>query len=57
VADGLMAVMTRTGQRRIWEYHNTLRTEGVPFPIVRGMAHDVTERRRAEEALKKSDER
>jgi len=57
VADGLMAVMTRTGQRRIWEYHNTLRTEGVPFPIVRGMAHDVTERRRAEEALEKSDER
>jgi PAS domain S-box-containing protein len=48
---GLMAVMTRTGERRIWEYENTLRTEGVPSPIVRGMAHDITERRRAEKSL------
>ena len=48
---GMMAVITRTGERRIWEYHNTLRTEGVPFPIVRGMAHDVTERKRAEKSL------
>ena len=47
---GAMAVMTRTGERRIWEYNNTLRTEGVPFPIVRGMAHDITERKRAEKS-------
>ena len=51
-ASGLMVVETRTGERRIWEYHNTLRTEGVPSPIVRGMARDVTDRMRAEEALK-----
>jgi PAS domain S-box-containing protein len=51
---GLMAVMTRTGERRIWEYNNTLRTEGVPSPIVRGMARDVTERKRAERALQES---
>ena len=25
-ARGLLAVMTRSGERRIWEYHNTLRT-------------------------------
>jgi signal transduction histidine kinase/ActR/RegA family two-component response regulator len=31
----------------LWEYHNTLRTKGVELPIVRGMAHDVTERRQA----------
>jgi PAS domain S-box-containing protein len=49
---GLMAVMARTGERRIWEYHNTLRTEGVPSPVVRGMAHDITERMRAEKSLK-----
>src|SRR5713226_4923146 len=48
---GSMAVMSRSGQRRIWEYHNTLRTEGVASPIVRGMAHDVTERNRAEKRL------
>jgi PAS domain S-box-containing protein len=42
---GLLAVMARSGERRIWEYHNTLRREGVPEPIVRGTAHDVTEQR------------
>jgi PAS domain S-box-containing protein len=54
---GLMAVVTRTGERRIWEYHNTLRTEGVPSPIVRGMAHDVTDRIRAEREVRASEER
>jgi PAS domain S-box-containing protein len=49
---GLMAVITRSGEQRIWEYHNTLRTEGVSAPIVRGIAHDVTERVRAERALR-----
>ena len=49
---GLMAVMTRSGERRIWEYHNTLRTEGIETPVVRGIAHDVTERVRAEQALR-----
>jgi PAS domain S-box-containing protein len=50
---GLVAVMTRSGEQRIWEYHNTLRTEGVAVPIVRGIAHDVTERVRAEKALRR----
>src|SRR5580700_128211 len=54
---GLMAVLTRTGERRVWEYNNTLRTEGVPYPIVRGMARDVTERVRAEKALFATEER
>lgn len=53
---GLMAVMTRTGEHRIWEYNNTLRTEGVPSPIVRGIAHDVTEQKRAERALREASE-
>jgi len=56
-AEGLLVLVTRTGERRIWEYRNTLRTEGLPFPIVRGMAHDVTERSQAEHALRKSEER
>jgi PAS domain S-box-containing protein len=54
---GLLCVLTRSGERRIWEYKNTLRTEGVPEPIVRGMAHDVTERKRAELALCASEQR
>ena len=52
-ASGFLAVITRSGERRIWEYHNTLRTEGVESPIVRGMAHDVTEQKRAEMLLSK----
>ncbi len=53
---GLLAVVTRSGEQRIWEYHNTLRTEGVVTPIVRGIAHDVTERVRAEKALRATNE-
>src|ERR1041385_4358548 len=46
-ARGVMKVKTATGETRLWEYYNTLRTEGVEKPIVRGMAHDATERRKA----------
>jgi formate hydrogenlyase transcriptional activator len=53
---GWMGVMTRSGERRIWEYRNTLRTDGVSSPIVRGMAHDVTEQRRAEEMAREANE-
>lgn len=53
---GWMGVVTRSGERRIWEYHNTLRTEGVASPIVRGMAHDVTEQRRAEQLAREANE-
>ena len=52
-ARGVMKVRTATGEIRLWEYYNTLRTEGVEKPIVRGMAHDATERR---EALKREQE-
>ena len=55
-ASGLMAVMTRTGERRVWEFHNTLRTEGVATPIVRGLAHDVTEKRQAERELRQRED-
>ncbi len=56
VASGLLALLTRSGEQRIWEYHNTLRSEGVEAPIVRGIAHDVTLRVRAEKALRASNE-
>ena len=46
-ARGVMKVRTASGEIRLWEYYNTLRTEGVEKPIVRGMAHDATERRQA----------
>ena len=53
---GMVAVTTRSGERRIWEYHNTLRTEGVASPIVLGIAHDVTEQKRAEKLLREASE-
>ena len=56
-AKGSMVVLTKTGERRIWEYHNTLRTEGIDTPIVRGIAHDVTEQKRVEKALQLSEEK
>jgi PAS domain S-box-containing protein len=56
-AQGLMLMRTRSGEERIWEYRNTLRTEGVAAPVVRGMASDITERWRAAEALRQAEAR
>jgi formate hydrogenlyase transcriptional activator len=53
-ASGLLTVVTRSGERRIWEYHNTLRREGVTSPIVRGLAHDITEQKRAEKLAREA---
>jgi two-component system, cell cycle sensor histidine kinase and response regulator CckA len=52
---GILTIQTRTGERRLWEYDNTLRIEGLDSPVVRGMARDVTDKMRAEVALKESE--
>ncbi|HJQ26966.1 MAG TPA: PAS domain S-box protein [Blastocatellia bacterium] len=54
-ASGLMVVQTRLGERRVWEYNNNLRSDGVASPVVRGMAHDITERTQTEAKLRKSE--
>ncbi len=56
-ASGLMLVQTKSGEKRIWEYRNTLRTEGSGEPIVRGLAHDITERKKMEEGLREAEQR
>ena len=56
-ADGIMKIVTRDGEARFWEYRNTLRSEGVPEPVVRGMARDVTGEVLAKRALRKSEKR
>lgn len=56
-ASGLLPVLTKKGEVRLWEYKNSLRKEGVEVPIVRGIAHDVTEQKRFEAALRKSEEK
>jgi PAS domain S-box-containing protein len=52
VAKGLMRIRTANDEDRILEYHNTLRIEGVPSPIVRAIAHDITKYKSVEKALK-----
>lgn len=52
-AQGVMKVVTATGEEKLLEYQNSLRTEGVDRPIVRGRSHDVTERVRARQAFAK----
>jgi len=56
VAKGHMQIRTAAGEYRIWEYHNTLRTEGVASPLVRAIAHDITERKAVERTLREKTE-
>lgn len=55
-AEGLMRVVARSGERRIWKFHNTLRTQGSEPPVIRGMAHDITELKRAEKRLRRQED-
>lgn len=52
-ASGLLLMQTKEGVRRIWEYQNSVRSEGVEQPVVRGMARDVTERKQAEDEIRR----
>jgi PAS domain S-box-containing protein len=56
-AEGFMKVLTRSGEERVLEYRNSLRTEDLAEPIVRVVALDVTERMRAERELGKRTKR
>lgn len=56
-ANGVLPVLTKAGDIRLWEYNNSLRKDGVSSPVVRGLAHDVTEQKRAESALRRSEEK
>jgi PAS domain S-box-containing protein len=55
-AAGRMVLATKDGSRRVWEYRNTLRTEGVDSPIVRGVARDITESDDVLNAVRRSEE-
>jgi len=53
LARGFMRVTTGEGEKRLLEYNNTLRTEGVREPIVRAMVWDVTEQKKLEQEREK----
>jgi len=57
VACGVLPVLTKHGEVRLWEYNNSLRKDGIGAAVVRGIAHDVTEQKRAEAALRRSEEK
>ena len=54
---GIWTLQSMTGEKRIWEYHSTMRSGTRQGPYVRGMAHDITDRMHAEHALRESEER
>jgi PAS domain S-box-containing protein len=56
-ARGFVRLRSKSGEPRIWEYTNTLRTEGVSVPFVRAMGHDVTDILQAQKKLRESEER
>ncbi|HEV2350209.1 MAG TPA: response regulator [Terriglobia bacterium] len=56
-ANGLVNVRTRRGEKKIIEFNNSLRQEGVDKSVIRCIGHDVTGRTRAEKALRSSEER
>jgi PAS domain S-box-containing protein len=55
--EGLMLVMSKSGEKRVWSYLNTLREEPGKPAYVLGYAQDVTEQKRIETALRESEER
>jgi two-component system cell cycle sensor histidine kinase/response regulator CckA len=54
---GLMRLVAKDGSERIWLYRNILYQEPGTPPRVLGHAQDITDRVRAEEALKESERR
>lgn len=56
-ANGLMRVVTKSGENRVWLYSNVVRRDGESGePYVLGSAQDVTELKQHEEELKHSRE-
>jgi len=53
---GLVRVLTAAGEERIWEYQNVLVRESGRETYVLANARDITERRAAEEALRRSEQ-
>jgi two-component system, sensor histidine kinase and response regulator len=57
VSTGLMRLLRKDDEEAIWEYSNSLQVEPGKPSYVLGYAHDVTESKRFEKALRESEER
>lgn len=56
-ARGLMWILTKSGERRVWSYSNVLCREGEDREYILGSAQDITELKRSEEELRESQNR
>jgi two-component system, cell cycle sensor histidine kinase and response regulator CckA len=56
-ADGVGTVVAADGTRRVWEYHSSIRHDGVAEPVVRSIVTDVTEARARERLLADREQR
>ncbi|MEW6130725.1 MAG: PAS domain S-box protein [Acidobacteriota bacterium] len=54
---GNIVLLKKNGEECTWQYHNVKQDNGINAPFILGHAQDITERKRAEEALKESEER
>jgi formate hydrogenlyase transcriptional activator len=54
VARGQLALLTKSGELRVWEYHNLLHTDDQSSTSVHGVARDVTEQTLAKSALREA---
>jgi two-component system, cell cycle sensor histidine kinase and response regulator CckA len=50
-ADGVGTVLASDGTRRIWQFHSSIRREGVAEPVVRSIVTDITDARMRERLL------
>ncbi|NIM52090.1 MAG: PAS domain S-box protein, partial [Gemmatimonadales bacterium] len=53
--EGVMRVVTKSGEQRIWAYRNVLRQEGEREPYVLAIALDITDLKRAEQSARQSE--
>jgi PAS domain S-box-containing protein len=56
-ADGVGAVVAADGSQRVWEYHSSIRKDGVAEPVVRSIVTDITDARARDRLLADREER
>ncbi len=55
-ASGLLMLLTKTGEERVWLYHNSCYMEAGKQPYVIGHAQDITQQKQVEQELRRATE-